>query len=122
MQHDPLMEHQLEAQTSQLGALEAQYVLDPRKLFARFGLLLVFALLAPLGLFGLSRERAPVLPAIIFSVLFFCLVGGAALLGFARAYRSLQVSVYTNGLLYRNGARRRVVSWSQIVNVSRTRG
>ena len=115
MQHDSLFQQERVAHVYQLGTLEAEYTTDLKKTLANFGFALVFLLLALLLVLGISPL---VIPTLIFGFLLGFLVEGSILFGLYRAYRHLQVYVYTNGLFYSNGARRRVVYWPQVGKAS----
>ena len=123
MPHDPFSKQQEIAQASQLGLLEEEYVLHPRKIFAYFGLIFVGYLVLPLVLVLVSfHEIADVLPLLLFFFLFGFVVVGGAMLAFYFAYRRLHVYVYSHGFLYLNGRTSRVVYWQQIKGWSSNRG
>jgi hypothetical protein len=122
MQEGSFFQQQALAQASQLGSLEEEYATDPRKMLANFGLILVFALFAPLFLLVSSHGTANVIPIFMFFFTFLLVVGGGAMLAFYFAYRRLHVYVYSNGLLYLNGKTSRVVYWQQIKKASTNRG
>jgi hypothetical protein len=110
------------AQTYQLGLLESEYVINPKKVLANFGLLIAVAILAPLIVFSLSPRATNSISLIILSLIFFIAVGGVVMLSLYRYYRYLHIYVYTNGLLYLNGNKSRVVYWQQMKRAYSNRG
>lgn len=125
MQQEPFFQPQEFAQAYRLGLLEDEYVTGPKKVLANFGLLLVFTIIAPIIVFGISLPvfgAAYTIYPIIFSVIFSTLGGGGFLLVLYLYYRHLHIYVYTYGLLYLNGNKSRVVYWQQIKRVSSNRG
>lgn len=122
MQRDPLFPQQELAQTYQLGALENEYVMDPRKLLAGYAFSLVFVLIAPFILFGLFLRDIDPTPLILPAFIFFFVVGGGITLIYYFAYRGLRVYVYTNGFLYSNGNTRRIIYWQQVKRAFTNRG
>ncbi len=76
MQYDPLFQPQTLAQTYQLGSLEDAYATDPKKVLANFALLLVFAILAPPIVLGLSHTAIDSIPLTITSLISFLVVRG----------------------------------------------
>ena len=126
MQQDPLFQREMVREVHPLGALEAEYVTDPRKFLASFGLIFGFFALFWVAsmVFGIFRQSAVnVITLFIFSFLFFffILVVGGFFLVYYLAYRHLHVYVYTNGLFYSNEATR-LVYWPQVAKASLNRG
>ncbi|HLG61093.1 MAG TPA: DUF6585 family protein [Ktedonosporobacter sp.] len=109
-------------QAYQLGALEDDYALNPRKLLANFVFILAFAIIAPVLVFGIAHSTANPTSFILPSFIFFLVVGGGALLIFYFSYRHLHVYIYTNGLVYHNKNQQRVIYWQQIKRASTMRG
>jgi hypothetical protein len=122
MQYDPFSQQQELAQAYQLGSLEEEYVLNPKKILANFSLILVVALFAPLFSLVSSHGTANVIPIFIFVFLFLFVVGGGVMLNFYFGYRRLHVYVYSNGFLYLNGNTSKVVYWQQIKKASTNNG
>jgi len=122
MQQDLFFRQQELAQSYQLGLLENEYVINPKKFLANFGLLLVVALLAPLIVVNISPRATNSINLIIFSLIFFIAVGGGVILSTYRYYKHLHVYVYTNGLLYLNGNKSRVVHWQQMKRAYANKG
>ncbi len=122
MQQDLFYKQQEFAQAYQLGSLEAEYAIDPRKILANFVFILVFALLAPPILLGITHTATNPVNFIIPSLIFFTFLGGAILLGFYFYYRYLHIYVYTYGLVYLNGNKSRVAYWRQMKRAYTNRG
>jgi len=122
MQDTTFFEQQAVAQASQLGPLEKEYAIDPWKILASVGLILVFALLVPLFSFVSSRQTANTTPIFVFFFMFGLVAGGGIMLSFYFTYRRLHVYVYSHGLLYLNGKASKVVYWQQVNQVSTYRG
>src|ERR1700719_4474720 len=110
------------AQSYQLGLLENEYIINPKKVLANFGLLIVAAILAPLIVFSISPNATNAINIIILSLIFFIAVGGGVMLSLYRYYKHLHVYVYTHGLLYLNGNKSRIVYWQQMKRAYSNRG
>lgn len=122
MQQNIFFRQQELAQSYQLGLLQHEYAINPMKVLANFGLLLVVAFIVSLVVFNLSHSAINSINVIIFSLLFFIVVGGVVLLSIYRYYRHLHVYVYSGGLLYLNGNKSRVVYWQQMKRAYSNRG
>ncbi len=122
MQQDLFFRQQELAQSYQLGLLENEYVINPKKFLANFGLLLFIALLAPLMVLNLSPRAINSINLIIFSLIFFIAVGGGVILSTYRYYKHVHIYVYTNGLLYLNGNKSMVVLWQQMKRAYANKG
>ena len=122
MQQDLFFRQQELAQSHQLGTLENEYIIDPKKYLANFGMLIVGAIMVLLIVFNLSHGASNSITIIIISLLFFIVVGGAVMLGLYRVNKNLHVYVYTNGLLYLNDNKSRVVYWQQMKRAFSNRG
>jgi hypothetical protein len=118
MQHDPFSPQQEFAQAYQLGLLEGEYVLDPKRVLVSLSVLL-----APVS--GIIVFMRVILgPSISFFPLALSLlvaIGGGIVIYYL-FYIHLHVYVYTYGLVYLNGHTRRIVYWQQIRDSSVYKG
>lgn len=112
MQQDLLLQRDELAQAHQLGEFQKEYSIRLGKQIAIYGVVVFICFIISIA----TLARLGIL-ALIGSIVLTVLIGGA-FGGVLYYYRRLHVYVYTGGLIYLNGNKRRAVRWEQITRVS----
>ena len=115
MQQDLFLQRDELAQAHQLGEFQREYTIwRVGKLIVGWGILLI---IGSILLFTRIASTGGITVAIFWVIVYAVLI--STLLGWARYYvRRLHVYVYTDGLIYLKGNKRRAVRWEQVARVS----
>src|SRR6266851_5686398 len=119
MQQDLFLQRDELAQAHQLGELQKDYTtgVGKRTIALMGGVLLGLLIIAGIPVFISLGFSWGLLVFVLIFIATFVLVG-LIVGGVYYYYRRLHIYVYTSGLIYLNGNKRRAVRWEQITRVS----